>query len=114
MDEWFFENCNIISRLNLFSRDDRPKRSLIKDCHLECTDDSLGTGYITIFENCTFSLFSNTPCGGASFYMQAFLGCEFTTQLSDNKTITLCKRYVWKPKNYWFVPASQDLNCLDI
>ena len=91
MDEWFFENCNIISRLNLFSRDDRPKRSLIKDCHLECTDDSLGTGYITIFENCTFSLFSNTPCGGASFYMQAFLGCEFTTQLSDNKTITLCK-----------------------
>lgn len=30
------------------------------------------------------------------------------------KTITLCKRYVWKPKNYWFVPASQDLNCLDI
>ena len=54
-------------------------------------DDSLGTGYITIFENCTFSLFSNTPCGGASFYMQAFLGCEFTTQLSDNKTITLCK-----------------------
>ena len=23
--------------------------------------------------------------------MQAFLGCEFTTQLSDNKTITLCK-----------------------
>ncbi|KAH0787149.1 KH domain containing protein [Histomonas meleagridis] len=28
------------------------------------------------------------------------------------KTITLCKRYVWKPKHYWFVPASQDLNCL--
>lgn len=91
MDEWYFENCHIISRLNLFSRDERPKRSLLKDCHLECTDDSLGTGYITIFQNCTFNLYSNTPCGGASFYMQAFLGCEFTTELSDNKTITLCK-----------------------
>ncbi len=91
MDEWFFENCHIISRLNLFSRDDRPKRSLLKDCHLECTDDSLGTGYITIFENCTFDLYSNTPCGGASFYMQAYLGCDFTTHLSDNKIITLCK-----------------------
>lgn len=91
MDEWFFENCNIISRLNLFSRDERPKRSLLKDCHLECTDDSLGTGYITIFQNCTFNLYSNTPCGGASFYMQAFLGCKFTTELLDNKTITLCK-----------------------
>ncbi len=76
-----FENCHIISRLNLFSRDDRPKRSLLKDCHLECTDDSLGTGYITIFENCTFDLYSNTPCGGASFYMQAYLGCDFTTHL---------------------------------
>lgn len=91
IDEWYFENCHIISRLNLFSRDERPKRSLLKDCHLECTDDSLGTGYITIFQNCTFNLYSNTPCGGASFYMQAYLGCEFTTQLSDNKTITLCK-----------------------
>lgn len=91
MDEWYFENCNIISRLNLFSRDERPNRSLLKDCHLECTDDSLGTGYITIFVNCTFDLYSNTPCGGASFYMQAYLGCKFNTQLSDNKTITLCK-----------------------
>lgn len=91
MDEWYFENCSIVSRLNLFSRDDRPKRSLLKDCHLECTDDSLGTGYISLFVNCDFELYSNTPCGGASFYMQAFLGCRFTTQLSDNKTITLCK-----------------------
>lgn len=91
MDEWFFENCNIISRLNLFSRDERPNRMLLKDCHLECTDDSLGSGYITLFVNCDFDLYSNTPCGGASFYMQAFLGCDFTTHLSDNKTITLCK-----------------------
>lgn len=91
MDEWFFENCNIISRLNLFSRDERPQRSLLKDCHLECTDDSLGTGYITLFVNCDFDLYSNTPCGGASFYMQSYLGCQFTTHLTDNKTITLCK-----------------------
>lgn len=91
MDEWYFEHCNIISRLNLFSRDERPQRSLLKDCHLECTDDSLGTGYITIFQNCTFDLYSNTPCGGASFYMQAYLGCQFTTHLTDNKIITLCK-----------------------
>lgn len=91
MDEWFFENCNIVSRLNLFSRDDRPKRSLLLDCHLECTDDSLGTGYISIFVNCDIELYSNTPCGGASHYMQAFLGCEFKTQLTDKKIITLCK-----------------------
>lgn len=91
MDEWFFENCHIISRLNLFSRDERPDRALYKDCYMECTDDSLGTGYISIFQDCEFKLFSNTPCGGASFYMQAYLGCKFTTELSDNKTITLCK-----------------------
>lgn len=91
MDEWYFENCHIVSRLNLFSRDERPKRSLFKDCHLECTDDAIGTGYISIFMNCDFELYSNTPCGGASHYMQAFLGCKFTSKLTDNKTITLCK-----------------------
>lgn len=91
IDEWFFEHCNIVSRLNLFSRDERPDRALYKDCHMECTDDSLGTGYISVFLNCDFDLYSNTPCGGASFYMQSYLGCEFTTHLSDNKTITLCK-----------------------
>lgn len=91
MDEWFFENCNIVSRLNLFSRDERPYRALYKDCYMECTDDSLGTGYISVFMNCDFNLYSNTPCGGASFYLQAYLGCNFNTQLSDNKTITLCK-----------------------
>lgn len=91
MDEWYFENCHIVSRLNLFSRDERPKRSLFKDCHLECTDDSLGTGYISVFMNCDFGLYSNTPCGGASHYMQAYLGCKFTSKLTDNKTITLCK-----------------------
>lgn len=91
MDEWFFENCNIVSRLNLFSRDERPFRTLIKDSHLECTDDSLGTGYITIFENCDIYLFSNTPTGGASHYMQAYLNTTFTTTLSDDKVITFSK-----------------------
>lgn len=91
MDEWYFENCHIVSRLNLFSRDERPKRSLLKDCHLECTDDALGTGYISLFVNCDIELYSNTPCGGASHYLQAFLGCRFTTYLADDKTITLCK-----------------------
>ena len=92
MDEWFFENCSIVSRLNLFSRDERPLRGLYYNCHLECTDDSIGTGYISTYVNCDFDFYSNTPCGGASFYMQSFLGCKFDTHfVGDNKTLTLCK-----------------------
>lgn len=92
MDEWFFENCSFVSRLNLFSRDERPDRALYDNCHFECTDDSIGTGYISIYKDCDFDFYSNTPCGGASFYMQAYLGCKFTTHfVGDNKTLTLCK-----------------------
>ena len=29
------------------------------------------------------------------------------------QSITLCKRYVWKPKHYWYVPAYQDLQRLE-
>lgn len=38
---------------------------------------------------------------------------RFSLPNAPIQTVTLCKRYVWKPKNYWYVPASQDLNCLD-
>lgn len=103
MDEWFFEDCSFVSRLNLFSRDDRPYRTLYTNCHFECTDDSIGTGYISLFADCDFDFYSNTPCGGASHYLQAFLGCEFTTQFaSDNKTLTLCKN----TKPFAFVDCS--------
>lgn len=91
MDEWFFENCSFVSRLNLFSRDDRPDRTLYKDCHFECTDDSIGTGYISLYVNCDFDLYSNTPSGSASNYLQAYLGCTFNTHLTDPGVINLSK-----------------------
>lgn len=92
MDKWLFDNCIIVSRLNVFSRDDRPYRTYIKNSKIECNDDSLGTGYITIFENCDIGFFSNNPMGGASNYLQAFLNCRITTDLSgDDKNIYLCK-----------------------
>ena len=91
IDEWYFENCSFVSRLNLFARDDRPDRALYKNCHFECTDDSIGTGYISLYVNCDFDLYSNTPSGSASNYLQAYLGCTFNTHLTDPGVINLSK-----------------------
>lgn len=92
IDEWYFEHCNIVSRLNLTYWSALPKRSLYTDCHIECGDDSLAFGDISLFVNCDIELYSNTPCGSASFNMTAFLGCDFTTEFaSDDKTVKLCK-----------------------
>ena len=91
MDEWLFENCSFVSRLNLFSRDDRPDRALYVGCHFECTDDSIGTGYISLYMDCDFDLYSNTPSGSASNYLQAYLGCTFDARLTDPGVINLSK-----------------------
>lgn len=92
MDELYFEDCRIVSRLNLLALGgSNLNRTYFKNCHLECTDDSLPTGYISVFEGCDFDLYSNTPCYTTPSYLLSFLGCTFNTTLSDNKVLTFSK-----------------------
>jgi|GEM_PF-37890 len=81
MDKWVYKNCKFISYLNVFSRTDEPHRSYYADCFFQCTDDAIGTGDISVYENCRFKLYSSYPAGGASHIIQAYLGCRFEAVL---------------------------------
>lgn len=91
MDEWFFEGCSFVSRLNVFSNSLLPDRTLYVDCHFESTDDSIGTGYVSVFLNCDFDFYSSTPSGSASEFLQAYLNCEFRMHLADEGVLNLSK-----------------------
>jgi uncharacterized repeat protein (TIGR02543 family) len=86
-DKHYFENCAFVSRLNCLSMYNH-QRAYFKNCHFECTDDSLATGKISIYENCDFDLFSGTPCADSSSLLEAFLGCTFRCHMPK---ITLSK-----------------------
>lgn len=91
MDEWFFEDCAFVSRLNVFSNSLLPYRTLYVGCHFESTDDSIGTGYISVFQDCDFDFYSNTPSGSASEFLQAYLNCDFRLHFADEGKLNLSK-----------------------
>ncbi|MCD8308304.1 MAG: InlB B-repeat-containing protein [Clostridia bacterium] len=75
--ERYYENCAFVSRLNcIFTTGDR---AVYNGCHIECTDDSLGMGNITVFMNCDLDFYSSTPVGSGGRIMMSFLGCKITT-----------------------------------
>jgi hypothetical protein len=87
-DRWFFDNCRLISYLNLSTG--CSGRSYYKNCFLQCTDDSIGG--TTVFNNCDFDFYGNHPWGGIGG--QSLLNCRFHGKLqaaSTNDTLVFSK-----------------------
>ncbi|MEJ6979651.1 hypothetical protein WG906_04270 [Pedobacter sp. P351] len=94
MDKWIFENCRFISYLNTFAAGNQPLRTYYKNCFLQCTDDAVGSGDISVFDRCRFRFYSNHPSWGGSRILQAYLGCKFEIMLRDpdaNSTLYFAK-----------------------
>lgn len=73
-DRFFAENCRFISRLNLYPLCGA-ERSLYKDCHFECTDDSLNGN--AVYLNCDFDFYGKMPLSHTDFTGCVFLACVF-------------------------------------
>lgn len=76
-DRISFDNVRLTGYLNMmytFS----PRRAYFKDCFLQCTDDSIFSGEMVVYENCTFHLFDNHPAwaAGGPGGINALLGCR--------------------------------------
>ena len=76
-DRMYFENMRFVGYLNMmytFS----PLRAYFKDCFLQCTDDSVFSGQMNVYENCTFHFFDNHPAwaSGGAGGINALLGCR--------------------------------------
>jgi hypothetical protein len=87
-DHWFFDNCRLISYLNLSTG--CSGRSYYKNCFLQCTDDSIGGA--TVYNNCDFDFYGNHPWGGIGG--QSMLNCRFHGKLqsaSTNDTLVFSK-----------------------
>jgi hypothetical protein len=94
MDKWIFENCHFVSMLNTFAAGREPRRTYYKNCFFQCTDDAIGSGDLSVFDQCKFKFYSNHPSWGGSRIMQFYLGCKFESVLRDpneNATIYFAK-----------------------
>lgn len=80
-DRWTFDRCRFISLLNVFAYNRRMGRIYYKDCFFQCTDDSIGTGDLNVFENCRFVWYSNHPSGSACETLLVYAGCHFEGRL---------------------------------
>ena len=76
-DRMFFENMRFVGYLNMMYTF-TPKRAYFKDCFLQCTDDSVFSGQMDVYENCTFHFFDNHPAwaAGGPGGINALLGCR--------------------------------------
>ncbi len=73
-DKMFAQNCNFISRLNLFPINGG-ERSLYNNCHFESTDDAINGN--AVFVSCDFDFYGNRPLYEATKTGSIFLGCTF-------------------------------------
>lgn len=80
-DRWFFKDCRFISLLNVFSYNPAMKRIYYKDCFFQCTDDSIGTGDVNVFEHCHFVWYANHPSGSACETLLVYAACHFEGRL---------------------------------
>lgn len=85
-DRWVFKNCRFISLLNVFSYNAAMKRIYYKDCFFQCTDDSIGTGDVNVFEHCHFVWYANHPSGSACETLLVYAGCHFEGKLLHPET----------------------------
>lgn len=84
-DRLFARNCRFISRLNMCPFVGA-RRSLFKDCYMECTDDALsGTA---VYLDCRFTWFSTKPFYGTSKTGAVFLNCDIDLVNSTSQYIT--------------------------
>lgn len=91
-DRWYFNNCSFVSRLNLLAG--TPNRSYFRDCHLECTDDSLSMGKETIFDSCDIDLYANHPTWSAASDLQAFLNCKIEGKIEGDDHKLYLTKYI--------------------
>ena len=76
-DRISFDNVRLTGYLNMMYTF-TPRRAYFKDCFLQCTDDSIFSGEMVVYENCTFHLFDNHPAwaAGGPGGINALLGCR--------------------------------------
>ncbi len=88
-DKWDFENVRFMSRLNCIAGS--ADRVYFKNCHIECTDDSIQPGNHIVYENCDFDFYGKHPMWGSSSMDIAFLGCTFKGKSTDSGTFYFSK-----------------------
>lgn len=79
------ENCNFISRLNSCPFVGG-QRILFKDCHFECTDDSLPTS--AVYLGCDFDFYSSKPFASTTGTGSVMLDCKFKLMHNSNQYLT--------------------------
>ncbi len=84
-DRLFARNCRFISRLNMCPFVGA-RRSLFKDCYMECTDDALAGS--AVYLDCRFTWFSTKPFYGTAKTGAVFLNCDIDLRNSTSQYIT--------------------------
>jgi len=74
-DKWQFENVRFMTRLNAIPGG--VKRAYFKDCHIECTDDSIDPATSVVYENCDFDFYGKHPLWGSMNRQLVFMNCIF-------------------------------------
>lgn len=78
-------NCRFISRLNMCPFVGA-RRSLFKDCYMECTDDALAGS--AVYLDCRFAWFSTKPFYSTSSTGAVFLNCDIDLKGGSPQYIT--------------------------
>lgn len=84
-DRLFARNCRFISRLNMCPFVGA-RRSLFKDCYMECTDDALAGS--AVYLDCRFTWFSTKPFYSTAATGAVFLNCDIDLQGGSPQYIT--------------------------
>lgn len=84
-DRLFARNCRFISRLNMcpFAG---ARRSLFKDCYMECGDDALAGS--AVYQDCKFTWFSAKPFYNTAKTGAVFLNCDIDVKGDGVQYIT--------------------------